>query len=164
MSADWAKQLGWGASIPRNVSEGTLVVQAKIDSSSDFLMISSCSLMNAFAPSPYSKGMFTSKRPSMQYAKSSTLMVFLPETQLIFVAIQAPDQLSRCSCLIPVAIDIWFDNIPLVPKARHCPSRNITVDGARSSCNVQPRVNHKLSMNFVIDARLFLKSHTTSQR
>ena len=109
MLPELMKSLGDFASIP--LSNELDDVHAKIDSSSEYLMISYSSLRNARSPSPYRSGILTLERPKRQYAISSFLLVFLLETQLIFLAAHAGYCKSRCSwsryfCSIPVILEI----------------------------------------------------------
>jgi hypothetical protein len=83
---DSEKARGFGAKMSPDVS---VEYQANIDSSSDDLIISCCSLLKAFAPSPYRRGMFTLNNPIRQYASSSTRVVSLHDVHDIFSAMHA---------------------------------------------------------------------------
>src|SRR2546429_3718184 len=85
---DISKSFGDVASMPCFVVERvSLGNHANIDSSGEFFKISSWSLMNAFRPSPYSKGMCTPNMPMRQYAVSSSRVHTLFEAQFILDAI-----------------------------------------------------------------------------
>ena len=61
-SAESAKESGQRARRSKLLFKALGEVQAKMDSSSDFLIISSSNLRNAFRPSSYSKGILTSNK------------------------------------------------------------------------------------------------------
>lgn len=90
MSPESANSLGLRARIPLSPLSD-LEVHAKMDSSLDFSMIALCSRKNASLPSPYRSGMFTPNKPSRQYDRSSSRVVFLLAAQLIRFAMLASD-------------------------------------------------------------------------
>src|SRR5258708_7535760 len=119
ISPECMNSMGEGASMPHISS---LDVQANMDSSSDFLMISIWSRRNAFLPSPYKSGIFTSNIPSKQYATSSRLVVRRLDAQLILVATLALYVLRspvRNAQSIPVIQAIEMARSPFVPSTFH---------------------------------------------
>ena len=153
MSPEWRKQSGQGASKPElsNLSH----LQAKTDSSVLLAMIISCSLPNAFFPSPYRRSMFRSKIPSMQYAVSSSSDVTLSAIQLIFCAVLAPRKSFRCSGDIFAAFEMMEMSWLRDPMGPQLASKNSISRGASISCSVQPRVNHSLSRTSFSTSALF---------
>jgi hypothetical protein len=84
--------------------------------------------------------------PSKEYAASSFRVVFLHSAHFIRSSTQnlpkgAPFRASAGICVI---VEICHLRDSLLPRNLPSLLKNSTTDGARSSCRVQPRVNHLL--------------------
>src|SRR5438045_3497178 len=118
MPLEFSKSFGEAASMPCFVvKRGSLGNHANIDSSAEFFKISSWSLMNAFRPSPYNKGMCTPNMPIRQYAVSSSRVHTLLEAQFILVATLTWEILISGTFLMPVAKKITWLSELFVPRS-----------------------------------------------
>lgn len=118
--------------------------------SSECLIISSCSLLKAASPSPYSMYMWISNTPRRQYAMSSERVVTRVAAHDILWAIVycgIVDLSFKAPMWILVMSAIQLDIPFLSPRTVQSAAKKNTFEGARSSCNVQPRVNHRLFDN-----------------
>jgi hypothetical protein len=114
------------------------------------LSISSLSRRVAYAsPSPYISDKNTPNMPSKQYTLSSFNVVVRWAAQLIRSSTLNSARL--CPLNTPIGtlmiLCISCSNDILLPSLLPSSEKNSTHGGARSSCNVQPRVNHRLCRN-----------------
>lgn len=111
------------------------------------LCISSLSRRVAYAsPSPYISDKNTPKIPSKQYTLSSFNVVVRLAAQVIRSSTLNSVRLCPLNTLIGILVISWIScsNDILLPSRLPSLEKNSTVAGARSSCNVQPRTNHRL--------------------
>jgi hypothetical protein len=139
--------------LPNSTPPGpSLATQTAKDRSSSS-QISSCSLANAFSPSPCSIGIDTPKIPSRQYAISFTLVVLLFAAYdiLLTTGASARTVLSRRTWpSIPVTASSALLKPAFVPRSVHPLSRNSATSNAISSCSLHPLVNHWHAANLGI--------------
>src|SRR5215471_11136613 len=111
------------------------------------LCISSLSRRVAYgSPSPYISDKNTPKIPSKQYTLSSFNIVVRLAAQLIRSSMLNSERLCPLNTPIGILVISWIScsNDILLPSRLPSSEKNSTVGGAKSSCNVQPRVNHRL--------------------
>ena len=110
--------------------------------------ISSWSRRNAPSPSPYRVGMLMSKRPSNEYARSSSLVVSrlaAHESRCATLKLLVTESGScKALTLIPVMALTRSANFSFDPSTIQRLERNSRFLGAMSSWRVHPRLNHRL--------------------
>jgi len=137
--------------------------QAKIESSSEVLMISSWSLRKARSPSPYKSGMFMSKRPKRQYAISSFLVVVRSEAQDILSPTRARRNSTRSAPRYMTGIDVRYlmctANVTRLPIGFHVLSRKITSWGGKklleSPTTAEPAAERESHSRLLLEAIQF---------